>query len=564
MTLRRRHLVGGLVSAGLSGPLLMGCRPADTDRTPLSGGWAEDPLAAGHAWRDHPQTAPAGSPLAGRMDVAIVGGGVAGLAAARALMRAGVDDVRLFEMDTAPGGNSRGHRVLGLPCPSGAHYLPQPGPRAHEVRELLFDLGLLRLEAGRAVADERHLCHSPQERVFANGRWQAGLLPREGATPRTLEQSRRFARLVREATPLGFAIPTHRAAWRPALAALDAQPFAQWLQAQGLDDPWLIAVLDYACRDDYGAGVAAVSAWAGLHYFASRHGFPAPGEAEDDAEPVFTWPEGNAWLTERLARPLGDRILSGEAVTRLEPGLHAVRIHAAPGAGGAARVWEARQAIVCTPVFIAQRLLAGASDAAAPLAAAARHLRHAPWLVSQLHLREPLLERVDTALAWDNVPLAPGATAESAAGTLAQGLRLPPGLGWVNAAHQSLQPVAQGPMVLTHYWALGSADPAVTAARRAALRDAPWTDWAHAVLAELHAAHPDVNRQVDRIELHRRGHAMATPTPGTRSHPALAALARPAFGRLHFAHADLSGYSVFEEAYTHGLRAGQAAARALR
>ena len=31
-------------------------------------------------------------------------------------------------------------------------------------------------------------------------------------------------------------------------------------------------------------------------------------------------------------------------------------------------------------------------------------------------------------------------------------------------------------------------------------------------------------------------------------------------GRLHFAHADLSGYSIFEEAFTHGHRAGRAAA----
>ena len=34
--------------------------------------------------------------------------------------------------------------------------------------------------------------------------------------------------------------------------------------------------------------------------------------------------------------------------------------------------------------------------------------------------------------------------------------------------------------------------------------------------------------------------------------------------RVHFAHSDLSGYSVFEEAFTHGWRAGQAAGRALK
>jgi hypothetical protein len=41
---------------------------------------------------------------------------------------------------------------------------------------------------------------------------------------------------------------------------------------------------------------------------------------------------------------------------------------------------------------------------------------------------------------------------------------------------------------------------------------------------------------------------------------ALAALAAP-HRRIHFAHADLSAYSVFEEAFFHGTRAGRAAAR---
>jgi hypothetical protein len=43
-------------------------------------------------------------------------------------------------------------------------------------------------------------------------------------------------------------------------------------------------------------------------------------------------------------------------------------------------------------------------------------------------------------------------------------------------------------------------------------------------------------------------------------------LQRPQSGlwrRVHFAHADLSGYSIFEEAFTHGWRAGRAAAKAL-
>jgi hypothetical protein len=47
-----------------------------------------------------------------------------------------------------------------------------------------------------------------------------------------------------------------------------------------------------------------------------------------------------------------------------------------------------------------------------------------------------------------------------------------------------------------------------------------------------------------------------------RSSAALRRLAEPD-GRVHIAHADLSAYSVFEEALFHGTRAGNAAAARL-
>ena len=60
--------------------------------------------------------------------------------------------------------------------------------------------------------------------------------------------------------------------------------FAAWLDARRpAPTPHLRWYLDYCCRDDYGAGAAQVSAWAGLHYFASRHGFHAPGDDDDAA-----------------------------------------------------------------------------------------------------------------------------------------------------------------------------------------------------------------------------------------------------------------------------------------
>ena len=83
------------------------------------------------------------------------------------------------------------------------------------------------------------------------------------------------------------------------------------------------------------------------------------------------------------------------------------------------------------------------------------------------------------------------------------------------------------------------------------------------VVDDLARAHPDLPRKVTRVDLMRYGHAMAIPAPGVRGSAALAALARHRAGRVHFAHSDLAGYSVFEEAFHHGGVAGRAAAAAL-
>ncbi len=113
--------------------------------------------------------------------------------------------------------------------------------------------------------------------------------------------------------------------------------------------------------------------------------------------------------------------------------------------------------------------------------------------------------------------------------------------------HQQLLPQA-GPTVLSAYWALPQA-------RRGELHRQDWRHWARQILADLSPVHPDLAEQVHRADLVRWGHAMSIPLPGVRGSPALKALLQPQ-GRIHFAHSDLAGYSVFEEAYTRGYELG--------
>jgi len=531
---------------------------------PLQGGWLGASEARGHALRDGRWTAsPAQAGEPQRCSVAIVGAGVAGLAAARALVRHGMDDFRIFDLEDEPGGNARGHTMGGVACPLGAHYLPLPGPAAWEVSEWLHEIGVARRRFGRTEYDERHLCHAPQERLFVPGReggggggqWLPGLMPAHSTQGLLRAQARRFAAEVRRHQLAGsFAMPTLRAPWTDELAALDAQPFAAWLAAHGYTEASLLWHLDYCCRDDYGAGSAQVSAWAGLHYFASRHGFRLPGPDDmgadegDDSDGVLTWPEGNAWLTRRLAAGLGDRLRTGTGVTRISPDKHGVSLATWHAATQQPQRWRVQQVLLCLPLHVAVRLV---DPPPAALAAAAARVPHASWLVSNLQLKAPLLERLGPPMAWDNV----------LAGRADPGL--PPALGYVNATHQSLASRPRAP-VLTHYWALGGDTPQQALQWRRALLDRPWQAWAQHVLADLARAHPDLPGKLERIELMRYGHAMGVPVPGVRrdvATGALAALARP-LDRLHFAHADLSGYSVFEEAFTRGMLAGkQAAAR---
>ena len=482
-----------------------------------------------------------------RAGAIVVGAGIAGLAAACALVKAGVDDVQVLELEDAAGGNSRGHSLSGMRCPLGAHYLPVPGESAVEVIELLEEFGVRKTLHGRAVYDERMLCHSPQERLFIAGGWREGLLPPVEALPAeqrgaTLADYRAFSAAVSEAGDhAAFEIPTARSRWSDALGALDQMSFAAWLDARGLRAPALRWYLGYCCRDDYGAGAAQVSAWAGLHYFASRHGFRAPGSdaalAAEGGEGVLTWPEGNAWLAERLAAPLGARLRPGRVALRVREGRDDVSVDAWNAAAQESERWVAPRVVLATPLFVAARLLDSPPTA---LVEAVKIMRHAPWLVANLHLDAALDDRPGAPPSWDNVPYGSA------------------GLGYVDAMHQSTRPFA-GPTVLTGYWALGGNSATELAARRAQLLNEDWRAWAGRVVADLAALHPDLPGKLRRADLMRYGHAMSIPAPGVRSSAALHALAAPQ-RRVHFAHADLSAYSVFEEALFHGTRAGRAAA----
>ena len=233
-----------------------------------------------------------GAPASRRCSIAaaciVVGAGVAGLrGGARADARRRRRRASARPRGRAPAATAAATRSPACACPLGAHYLPVPGEAAIEVHRAARRArpAPRSSTAGRSTTSAS-LCHSPQERLFIDGHWHEGLLPPVEAlplpsAPRRWPQYRRFAPPSTRAgrARRRFAIPTARSRWSAGTGALDAMTFAALARRAAVCARRRLRwYLDYCCRDDYGAGAAQVSAWAGLHYFASRHGFHAPGD----------------------------------------------------------------------------------------------------------------------------------------------------------------------------------------------------------------------------------------------------------------------------------------------
>lgn len=510
---------------------LAGCAPAAKPALP-PGELLGMSHALGHRLRDGSFPAPSETRRTG---VLIVGGGISGLAAAWRLAKSGVDDFLVLEMESTPGGNSRAGQSSLVAYPWGAHYLPLPGPEATLVRELLAELGVLQGDplAERPTYDERYLCATPHERLYRNGLWEDGLLPHLGIEAREREAQQRFQQRMEELKRARgrdgrrvFAIPMALSSRDPAWLALDGISFAQWLGDHGFAVPSLRWLARYACRDDYGTEPEATSAWAGLHYFACRSGTAA--NAENDT--VLTAPEGNAWLARGLARHAEGRILTDALAWRIDEDKGAVTVDALIGAKSL-RI-EARQLIWAAPAFALPRVWPAMPGG---LKAAALAGDYAPWLTANLHLADFPEERRGAPPSWDNV--------------LHEGR----GLGYITATHQLIRRRLSG-TVLTWYHALSGVSPAEG---RRLLLETPREVWAEGILAELEGAHPDIRQLTTRLDIFRNGHAMRRPVPGSLFSGQREKLADFRHPRIALAHADLSGFSLFEEAQYRGVLAAE-------
>jgi monoamine oxidase len=308
--------------------LLLPCAAAAEEENGFRlGEWTGDNFAPMHAIRDGRWSRPLPTPER-RVEVAVVGGGIAGLAAASMLDDF---DLVLLEREAEPGGNAKSGNWRGVDYALGSAYFVDVSKSFGEFYERL---GVV----PRPVPE-------PADRVLTGAPHSLDAL--QEALRKPFAQLRKHFAAV-AASPDYPTIPVRNAT--AAALALDRISFLDYLKRQHVD-PGLFGLIDAFCYSSLGAGAGDVSAYAGVNFYSEIAG------------PIYAFPGGNAVLAramvDRVLRAGADRIVAGAAVFAVEPAENGL---ARVGWFDVARPDEARciaarWVVVAAPFFFAGRIL---------------------------------------------------------------------------------------------------------------------------------------------------------------------------------------------------------------
>ncbi len=527
--LSRRALLGAAVGIAAVGGVerLLGTQ----SRSHISGSILGPSFKHGHLLRETREWQPTSTR---RVPLLIIGGGISGLSAAWALKRHGFEHFELLELEAKPGGNSQNGENDISQYPWGAHYVPVPGKDAVLVRKLFEEFDIISgYQDGKPIYREEYLCSAPHERLHQFGVWVDGLYPQLGIMDSDRQEYLRWHDLMDSlSTAVGedgrpaFTIPMELSSTDSQFRSLDAMSFAAYVQQQGFSSRPLHWYLNYCCLDDYGAPMEEVSAWAGVHYFASRTAWAANVEDYD----LLTWPAGNGWIVQRLVERLSPYIRCNRLVVHIDDRAAEPKVLVLNTQSQEIEEITAPAVLYCGPRFTAARVVASLQERRPEYL---QSFHYHPWMVANVTLTGTP-NNSPKGLAWDNVFYQSSS------------------LGYVNATHQVLG--RRGPAtVLTYYLPLADKDP--VAARKAAL-ERTWPEWRDLILADLKTAHPDIIALTRSIDVWIWGHGMICPSPGFVwgvDRDSAKQFSKP----LYFAHSDMSGISIFEEAQYRGVVAAE-------
>lgn len=520
-----------ILTAFLGMPFALSACRSKTENPPVAGEIVGANVNVGHILREQRQPE---VPVNNweNVRVAIIGGGAAGLVAAYKFKKADFNDFVLLELEDKIGGTAQSGVSEIVPYPWGAHYLPVPFRENTELVALLDEMQLTegRTSEGEIIVKEQFLCREPEERVFFKGRWYEGLYLHVGESEDDKNQLKAFQKEVdfwvnwRDASgKRAFVLPVGNCSADAEVTMLDKLTFGDWLRQKGFTSERLFWYCDYACRDDYGLKLDQTSAWAGLFYFCSR-----VRKSGEESQPFITFPEGNGRFINFLHEKIKDKTRLRTVVLEIVPNEKGVDIVYLNIETNEIRGLHAEKAIFAAPVFTSKYLIRDFRQSAPEFV---REFEHNAWFVANLFLKDRPKSRFpkDFPLAWDNV------------------LYESPSLGYVNSTHQ--KGLDYGAAVFTYYYPMCHEKEA-----RAKLFGLNHGELADIVLADLSRAHPEIRTLTEKIDVMRWGHAMISPRPNFLWSGARAAAQKP-FRNVHFAHSDLSGIALFEEAFYHGVRA---------
>lgn len=458
----------------------------------------------------------------------IVGGGITGLSAARQLVKKGISDFLMVEMENHLGGNSSNGENKYSKFPLGAHYLPLPNFQDKELLEFLREENIiLGYDAGGfPVFDELQLTFAPEERLFYKNNWQEGLVPKTGNSEKDdLEFQRFFSKMDDFRKAKGkdgkflFDIPLSSSSSDTAIRALDQMTMKKWFDDHNFSSQPLLEYIDYCCRDDFGLGIEYLSAWAGMYYFAARKQDAAP----DKKDNVLTWPEGNARLASHLKKYTEGKTLKSHLVYEVKIMGDKVIAKAFDDLNKNSVEIIADKLIMATPQFVNQYVIENRKSFT-------KEFHYAPWLLATLVVSD-LSDNSSFPLCWDNV------------------IYGSKGLGYIYDQHQSLKQV-QEKTVITYYRSFPSSDLRKTRRDFYSQKEGYWKQL---VFEDLKTAHPELESNTEEISIHLLGHGMISAVPGFIFSEAKEKAAAPIGNKIFFAHSDLSGISVFEEAFHQGI-----------
>lgn len=519
------------LTAGIAAltPILQSC----DSRPGVAGNIVGASSQIGHLLRDKPLSQPLSVV---QKDIVIVGGGVSGLSAARWLQMNGVSNMTVLDLEPQMGGNAAfGHNSVSA-FPWGAHYITIPNNNLTEYLDFLKECNVItgNDSSGLPIINEYYLCQDPQERLFLNGQWQDGLVPQIGVSKNDRDEVRLFIQkmdfyknAIGKDGKVAFAIPVDTSSRDEEYTALDRMTMKVWMEQQGFKGSYLFWYVNYCTRDDFGTAFDVISAWAGIHYFAGRKGKAANAEGHN----VITWPEGNGWLCRELQRPIVNHLKNGALAVSVTQNANTVTVQYYDVITGEMHAIEAKQCILATPQFVNNRLLVAEKSRSEIVT---KHLHYAPWMVANL-LVTNLKERSGQPLSWDNV------------------LYNSKSLGYVKA-NQQLISQNIGVNNLTYYLPLTDEVPAIARKKVSTLTH---KDWMAYIFKDLQQAHPNISEATRHLDIMIWGHAMAQPLPNLMHGSVRPQLQQSIGNNLHFAHTDLAGISIFEEAFYQGLTAAK-------